>query len=97
MSLSVLMVRVLVADRARLVVFEVVDTPFAKADIEVAVPDGVACLLGVVEIQGWAVTAISCGTWNSLTGCGVRGHVVREACHNAARCSSLSNRPGPYP
>lgn len=41
----VLMESVLVADRARLAVFEVVDTPFAKADIEVAVSYGVACLL----------------------------------------------------
>lgn len=41
----VLMVRVFVADRARLVL-EVVDTPFAKADIEAAVSYGVACLLG---------------------------------------------------
>lgn len=43
MPFLVLMVRV--ADRARLVL-EVVDTPFAKADIEAAVSYGVACLLG---------------------------------------------------
>lgn len=39
----VLMVRVLEADRARLESFGVVDTPL-RADIEVAVTSGVACL-----------------------------------------------------
>ena len=40
----VLIVSELVADRARLVL-DVVDTPFAKADIGVAGSCGVACLL----------------------------------------------------
>lgn len=44
LAFLVLIVSVLVAERARPVV-DVVDTPFAKADIEVAVPRGVACLL----------------------------------------------------
>lgn len=55
----VLMVRVLVADRARLVL-EVVDTPFAKADIEAAVSYGVACRLVCVDVQNVALVAISC-------------------------------------
>lgn len=55
----VLIVRVLVADRARLAVFEVVETPFARADIEEAVCYGVACLLVCVESQELAAVAIS--------------------------------------
>lgn len=54
----VLTVRVLVADRARLVL-EVVDTPFAKADIEAAVSYGVACLLGGDSVQILALVAMS--------------------------------------
>lgn len=62
-------VRVFVADRARLEVFEVVDTPFARADIEVAVTNGVACLLcgggvhvtAVVAMSSVMLVAINCG------------------------------------
>lgn len=54
------MVRVLVADRARPEVFGVVDTPFARADIEAAVLYGVACLLVRVQSQNSAVVAINC-------------------------------------
>lgn len=48
------------ADRARLAVFEVVDTPFARADIEEAGLYGVACLLVCVRSQWLAAVAISC-------------------------------------
>lgn len=44
LAFLVLMVSVLVAERARPVV-DVVDTPFAKADIDVAGPWNIACLL----------------------------------------------------
>lgn len=51
------------ADRARLGVFEFVETPFARADIEEAVLYGVACLLVRVTSQWSAAVAISCGRW----------------------------------
>lgn len=55
----VLIVRVLEADRARLESCEVEDTPL-RADIGVAVTDGVACPACKGNLQVTAVDAISC-------------------------------------